>query len=85
MNTPENNERNASKAMLYFITDSSVTGRERLVEIAEEGIAAGIDMIQVREKRLADGELYRLTQDIVRAAQSTKCRVLVNDPDPPCQ
>ncbi len=70
---------NSNCPLLYFITDSSVTGRRRLLEIVEGGIKAGIDMIQVREKGLSDCDFFELTRSIVALAQNSNCKVLVND------
>jgi thiamine-phosphate pyrophosphorylase len=38
----------------------------------------GVDFIQLREKDLADRDLLRLTEDAVRLARGTGCRILVN-------
>ncbi len=65
--------------LLYFITDSSLTGTERLLEIAGESIRSGIDMIQIREDKLSDRELFSLTRSIVELADQKNCKVLVND------
>jgi thiamine-phosphate pyrophosphorylase len=37
-----------------------------------------VDLIQVRERDLADGELYFLAAEVVRLARGTRCRILVN-------
>lgn len=64
-----------------------VTDRRRLGQHAEDallrrvGIAAraGIHLIQIREKDMADGALFALVQKAVAAVRGTRARVLVND------
>lgn len=64
-----------------------ITDRRRLGAHAEEalirrvGLAAraGIHLIQVRERDLADGALFTLVEHAVAAVRGTGARVLVND------
>lgn len=67
--------------MLYAITDRrSLPGGESALEgFISRAVAAGIDMIQIREKDLPDGELFALTQRAVAIAQGGATRILVND------
>ena len=50
-----------------------------LVEQARMAIAAGIDLIQVRERDLDAGPLSALVSDIVQLARGTATRVVVNE------
>ncbi len=60
-----------------------VTGRSRLrprdfQTRVRRLIRWGIDLIQIREKDLADRELFLLVKKVVALARPTQCRVLVN-------
>jgi thiamine-phosphate pyrophosphorylase len=50
-----------------------------LVERAANAARAGVDVIQVRERDLADAGLVALVRAIVRATAATAARVVVND------
>lgn len=68
---------------LYLITDRRLLGsdpssRERLVQFAADAAAAGIDLIQIRERDLGVRDLLGLARAVVAATGST-ARVLVND------
>src|SRR5579875_94962 len=58
--------------------------QDRLVELARGWAAGGVDIIQVREKDLALGELQSLTARMVEAVRAAgpgaKTRLLVNGP-----
>ena len=49
------------------------------VELVRRAAAAGVDLIQVRERDLPARELLSLTERIVAASKSAGARVLVND------
>lgn len=75
-----------SKPLLYLITDrkalhpaKGANEQRRLIELIERSMAAGVDLIQIRERDLPARHLLYLTQSAVRAAASTGARVLVND------
>ena len=53
--------------------------RRCLVEQARFAIAAGIDLIQVRERDLDTTSLADLVREIVQVARGTRTRVVVND------
>ena len=73
--------------MLHLITDrmrllpdgDEAMRETALVAQATYGIAAGIDVIQIREPDLPGRSLVRLTRAIVQAAAGSSTRVLVND------
>lgn len=64
-----------------------ITDRRRLGQGAEDALVrraaaaarAGVHLIQVRERDMADGELLALVARIVAATRGTRTRVLVND------
>jgi len=50
-----------------------------LVELIAEAAQAGVDLIQIRERRLDDRALADLTRRAVDASRGTGSRILVND------
>lgn len=69
----------SSRPLLCYITDrKSAPGGEGLAVI-ERAIAAGIELIQVREKDLPVRALLTLAEAAVARAQGAATRVLVND------
>lgn len=50
-----------------------------VVEQARAAVAAGVDLIQVRERDLEARQLMTLVEDIVGVSRGTPTRVLVND------
>jgi len=78
---------NLSKPILYLITRGA-TDETTTTESAEfhqllgqfsAAITAGIQLIQIREKRLSARVLFELTSRAVSITQGTATRVLVND------
>jgi thiamine-phosphate pyrophosphorylase len=78
---------NPSKAILYLITRGATTESttadspefKQIIEQVSAAVAAGIDLIQLREKRLAGCLLFQLTRQTVGLTRGTATRVLVND------
>jgi thiamine-phosphate pyrophosphorylase len=63
----------------YYITDSrAVGGCESLLRIVRQQLAAGVEMIQIREKHLAARELFELTKAVVSARGNLPAQILVN-------
>ncbi len=52
---------------------------DRLVSVVHAAAAAGIDVIQIRERDLSTAELVSLTARCVAAVKGTPARVVVND------
>jgi thiamine-phosphate pyrophosphorylase len=53
--------------------------RQPLLELVDAAAHAGVDMIQIRERRLDDRALLRLTRRAVALTRGTAARVVVND------
>lgn len=53
--------------------------RDRLVERLGGAIAAGVDLIQIRERDLEARKLAALVEDVVERTKGTSTRVVVND------
>ena len=66
---------------LYTITDrhSLPGGPAALEGFIRRAVAAGVDMIQIREKDLHDGDLLAMTKLAVSIARGGPTRILVND------
>jgi thiamine-phosphate pyrophosphorylase len=60
-------------------TENRDTSCERLIELAREAVAAGIDIIQIRERDLESAALVDLVATIVEIARGSPTRVVVND------
>jgi thiamine-phosphate diphosphorylase len=55
-------------------------GREQpLLDLIAEAAHAGVDLIQIRERRLDDRALVNLTRRAVEATRGTRSRIVVND------
>jgi thiamine-phosphate pyrophosphorylase len=76
-----------SKPILYLITrgettDVTTAGSPEFKEIIEQvsaAVSAGIDLVQLREKRLCARALFELTLQAVAVSHGSTTRVLVND------
>lgn len=75
------------KPILYLITPGATSDRtdsgssefHTLAQQISAAVAAGIQLIQIREKRLSGRVLFELTQRAVEIAHGSKTSVLVND------
>jgi thiamine-phosphate pyrophosphorylase len=73
--------------ILHLVTDrhrlapssAFAEARALLLEQARHAVAAGVDVIQVRERDLEPRELVPLVEEVVALARSTATRVVVND------
>jgi thiamine-phosphate pyrophosphorylase len=69
---------------LYYITDrkqfagSAAEQRDRLLAKIGEASAAGIDLIQLREKDLSARELEQLAREAMERVQNSQTRLLIN-------
>ncbi len=65
------------RPLLYYITDRKALPGEDPLPIIEQAGAAGIDLIQIRERDLPVRRLLALVEEAIKRAGAT--RVLVND------
>jgi thiamine-phosphate pyrophosphorylase len=78
---------NLSKPILYLITrgvttEATLPGSPEFTQILNQvsaAVAAGIDLIQIREKQLTARVLFELVSEAGRETRGTKTRLLVND------
>lgn len=78
---------NRSKPILYLITpgvttEATAPDSPEITQILDQvsaAIAAGVDLIQVREKQLTTRVLFHLAQEAGSRTLGTKTRLLVND------
>ncbi len=61
---------NSAAPRLLYITDSSRTGRERLLEVVREGLQHGMDGVLLREPSLNSAKLLALASSL---RQITRC------------
>jgi thiamine-phosphate pyrophosphorylase len=64
---------------LCYITDRHALEPKPLLPRIVDAVAAGIDLIQIREKDLATRELISLVSAAVERARGTNTRIVVND------
>jgi thiamine-phosphate pyrophosphorylase len=64
-----------AKARLYLITGA----RPDLADFLTAAISGGVDAVQIREKRLADGELLRVLRDARAVTAELGIPLVVND------
>jgi thiamine-phosphate pyrophosphorylase len=63
----------------YAITDRRLVGGvEALLRQVRRNVASGVDYIQIREKDMADRDLFALACSIVSIARGTATRVVIN-------
>ncbi len=67
------------RPLLYYITDRRAAPAGSLLPLIEQAVAAGVDMIQVRERDLPTRELLALAEAAVARARGTSTRLLLND------
>ena len=78
---------NLSKPILYLITpgataETTTSASEEFQDILVQisaAVAAGIQLIQIREKNLTARMLFELTANVLGIIRGTSTRVLVND------
>ena len=64
---------------LCYITDRHALEPKPLLDTVRAAIAAGIDLVQIREKDLATRERVELVRAAVESARGTATRLVVND------
>ena len=78
---------NLSRPILYLITRGVTTEAttpqspefRHVLEQVEKAVEAGVDLIQIREKKLSARVLFELSERAVAISQGTPTRILVND------
>jgi thiamine-phosphate pyrophosphorylase len=64
---------------LYFVTDRKQTNGRPLVEVVHAALDGGVRAVQLREKDLEGGELYRLATELRQLTARYHARLLIND------
>ncbi len=67
-----------SEARLYLVCDANPGGRA-LAQVLEAALAGGVDIVQLREKRLADDALAALAREAVTICAAADALLVVND------
>ncbi len=67
------------RPLLCYITDRKALPGEDPLPIIEQAVAAGIDLIQIRERDLPVRRLLALVEEAVKRAGTGPTRILVND------
>ena len=63
------------------VTDRRAAGGRPIADLVRASVAAGADMVQIREKDLAGGPLLLMVKEAVAIAREAgaRCRIIVND------
>lgn len=74
-------ERSAAfeQADLYVVITQAFCGGRTALEVLAQALEAGVKLIQLREKDLAGGDLYRLAMEFRRLTRDAGALFLVND------
>jgi thiamine-phosphate pyrophosphorylase len=64
---------------LYVITDERVSRNRSHLEVAEAAIRGGADVIQLRDKTLESGKLYRIAVALRKITRAANIPLIVND------
>ncbi len=67
------------RPLLCYVTDRRSVAVRDLLRVIEQAIAAGVELIQIREKDLGTRPLLALVEAAVERARGTTTRILVND------
>ena len=70
--------KGVSLPRLYLVTDSSIPLHVPIEQVVAEAVSGGVGMVQVREKNMTSGELYRLAEKL-RLVTRDKALLMVND------
>jgi 8-oxo-dGTP diphosphatase len=65
---------------IYGISCAAQIGRDAFMQKLESALAAGLRLVQLREKNLEEPEFVELARNVVAVAHRFKARVLVNAP-----
>lgn len=75
-----------STPLVYLITDRRLLPHQErgpdltfLIDFADRAAAAGVDMVQIRERDLPARDVLFVTESIAKSVRNTDARVLVND------
>ena len=64
---------------LYAVTDRAWTGRHTLLEQIEEALAAGVTLVQLREKNMTDEEFLAEAEAVRRLTDRYGVPLIIND------
>jgi thiamine-phosphate diphosphorylase len=71
--------KNIQNWQLYIITDQQLSGGRSHLQVAEEAIHGGADVIQLRDKTGSSGELYNSARQIRDLTRKHQIPFIVND------
>ncbi|MGP3779665.1 thiamine phosphate synthase [Halanaerobium saccharolyticum] len=64
---------------LYLITEESLSAGRKSIEVVKEAAAAGVDVIQLREKNLSLREKFQLGKQVKKICRQYGINFIVND------
>lgn len=66
--------------LIYAITSAADIGVQELLRALDQALAAGLRLVQIREKQMSGPALERFAREVVSRAHAAGARVLVNAP-----
>ena len=69
----------SAKPSLYLITNGAVAPGRTRMRTFEKAAAAGLDLLQIREPRMGDGELLAFIERVIEVVRPHGTKVLIND------
>jgi thiamine-phosphate pyrophosphorylase len=76
---------NRPKPLVYLITDrhsldpGSRSASDALIDLVRHAVAAGVDLIQIRERDLSARDLFLFAEDAAVCARDSGTAILIND------
>jgi thiamine-phosphate pyrophosphorylase len=64
---------------LYLVTDTCIQNRYSHVELARKSVPEGLNMIQLRDKKMPAGPLLEAALEIAQICREYNCLFIVND------
>lgn len=71
--------RRFNEAALYLVTSQEVTRNGNTLDVVRKALAGGVRLVQLREKSMCDGELYRLALEVRRLTRDVGANLVIND------
>jgi thiamine-phosphate pyrophosphorylase len=70
---------NSDSLLAYAISDRKSLRGENIISFVDKAVAAGVDIIQIREKDLSDRKLFELVEACSKITRESRTLLLVND------
>lgn len=75
----ENPRRRFEEVRLYLLIGSDFCPQEKIIDLSEKLLDAGVDCLQLREKKLPDCEIYHLADKLAEICKKRNKLFILND------